>query len=747
MSLVVHLIKAHDVSTEARKPAGRKGGGEWTREAPPATHPTLGLPIATPEQIEAAKQRGVRVPPTAWGLKIHPEGAKVVASWRDLKGRVQSAYSPAAVRERDAHKFGALESFEKELPNIRHTVMADLHGDDAEKARIAAAVVYLIDSTTMRIGSEEYAQEYGTYGASSLRKGHVHVEGNTVTVSFTGKHQQEWSRTVKGKEFASVVRHLMKLPGDKLFQYRDAKGELKPLTEETVREYLRPHGVIPKQFRTFHATRIASEALRQLGPAPNVKQADKNIMAAAKMTAEALGNTPTICLNSYINPAILQDYRENLMGQQLGFDLQKALGVNESDDDRAKSEAWFSGVIKHAGEMLAAGRIRDEYTPPGGRIRVRLKKAVSGTLVATTTDVGHAVAGMHLCKQGDQSKPCAGSKRLMVGVKKAVDRRGGAANLSMDFDDTEHEPKPAKSSKEHQYFTVAYNDRTKRSVARLHPDQAAADWHAGQLKLGQIARVGVGRLPKGKDLAEHLKPVADRYPNLTIATDKLKPAIYDASRAVTVHGRVPLRKAVDPAHIAAANRTSRNLGAVGAKAITPRHVEATSDKGEHILDFGAGKDAAHAQRLRQSGFNVTAHEFGANVRPGIHDPNALSRKYHTVYASNVINTQGDHEMLGNTLDQIANATHPHGRAVLNLPSEPRYGAWEGHTERGTKVPHEVLKRDAAKLHGELLKRFQHVERVGGTAAAPLYEARHPHDETTRRTISAASSIERATKGL
>lgn len=131
----------------------------------------------------------------------------------------------------------------------------------------------------------------------------------------------------------------------------------------------------------------------------------------------------------------------------------------------------------------------------------------------------------------------------------------------------------------------------------------------------------------------------------------------------------------DPEMVKAANSTSRTLGAVGAKAVVPRVVEKIAAPGQEILDFGAGKDAAHALRLRdQNGLNVVAYDFGSNISD-IHDPNALSKQYDIIYASNVLNVQGSEEMLNNTLQQIRNSLKQGGTFVYNLPKTPRYGAY------------------------------------------------------------------------
>lgn len=169
-----------------------------------------------------------------------------------------------------------------------------------------------------------------------------------------------------------------------------------------------------------------------------------------------------------------------------------------------------------------------------------------------------------------------------------------------------------------------------------------------------------------------------------------------------------LREQFDPEAIKIANSTSRNSGAVGAKAITPRYVETLAKKNHKILDFGSGKDAAHAKRLRQQGLDVTAHEFGGNQNEN-HDKNALNRQYDHVYASNVLNVQSNKDMMAKTLDQIHGAVKKGGSFIGNFPNAPR---------KASDI-------DASHVESELQKRFETVKRVGGTKQAPLFHATNP----------------------
>jgi SAM-dependent methyltransferase len=151
------------------------------------------------------------------------------------------------------------------------------------------------------------------------------------------------------------------------------------------------------------------------------------------------------------------------------------------------------------------------------------------------------------------------------------------------------------------------------------------------------------------------------------------------------------------------NRTARSRGAVGAKALVPRYVEAVALPGQTILDFGAGPEALHAKRLRQTGLDVTAHEIGANQNEN-HDPTALFRQYDIVFASNVLNVQPRSSDLWDALRQIHGAVRPGGFAVLNYPESPR------------KLP-----LNARQMEEIVYAVFAHyVELVAGTVRAPVW---------------------------
>lgn len=253
---------------------------------------------ATAELIAAARNLGAIVPPTSWDLTVLPAGGKVLAKWFDAKGRQQCAYSAEAVAERNSRKFAAMLEFGEQLLNIRRAYRADLNSTDA-RVRACAAIVLIMDETTMRVGGAEYAEENGTYGASSLLKSHVSLEGDTVRFSYVGKHHKSHDKQVQSADLAAVISaFLVSTEGESLF----------PVNETQVRGYLSAFGATPKMWRTYHATRVADETLAAMGAPANEKQAKANIAKAMIVVSQMLGNSPAMARSSYVNPAVLADY-------------------------------------------------------------------------------------------------------------------------------------------------------------------------------------------------------------------------------------------------------------------------------------------------------------------------------------------------------------------------------------------------------------------------------------------------------
>jgi DNA topoisomerase-1 len=230
---------------------------------------------------------------------------------RDEKGRKQYIYHPDWDEMRDQVKFNRLEAFGEALPHLRTQVKKDLRRHNLSQQKVTALVVHLLDETLLRIGNVAYAEENGSYGLTTLQDDHTAVSGSTITFSFPGKSGKDQEITLQDRRLARLVRQCQELPGQHLFQYLDEAEELHAITSTDVNDYLRTHtgqDFTAKEFRTWGATVAAASKLATLDVPESESEAKKNVITAVKHAAQALGNTPTVCRQYYIHPAIVQAY-------------------------------------------------------------------------------------------------------------------------------------------------------------------------------------------------------------------------------------------------------------------------------------------------------------------------------------------------------------------------------------------------------------------------------------------------------
>lgn len=262
----------------------------------------------------------------------------------------------------------------QKLPALERHIDRDLNRKDTPREKSAAAVVYLMRHLMMRVGSERYARENETFGASSLRVEHVRVDGDRLEFNFTGKTGVPWQRAVVDPRLATFITGLRaNAPGGRLFWYRGPGGEQLPLTERHVQEWMKTHGLRPKDLRTWHANvRMFEELERRATPEGQKrtrKQLRAEITAAFEVVAEEMGHDPGTCRGQYVFPPLWQTWLEN--GGRLAVEkpfaagyqpLQKAaeeiearLGVSPTE---RRFLAWLQAYGQKAGLRKAGLRTR-----------------------------------------------------------------------------------------------------------------------------------------------------------------------------------------------------------------------------------------------------------------------------------------------------------------------------------------------------------------------------------------------------
>jgi DNA topoisomerase I len=249
--------------------------------------------------------RALAIPPAWRDVWIAPfANAHVMATGRDARGRKQYRYHTDFAAVRDADKYAHLTEFAAGLPAIRRRLKQDLKRPGLPREKILATIVTLLEETLIRIGNEDYARANHSFGLTTLRNRHVKVRGSDLRFLFRGKSGKQWSLSVHDRRVASVIRSCQELPGQHLFEYRDADGAVHAVSSSDVNAYLREitgAEISAKDFRTWAGTVKAVVAFR----ATDGGAGKKSVRAVIAAVAAELGNTVAVCRKCYIHPRIL----------------------------------------------------------------------------------------------------------------------------------------------------------------------------------------------------------------------------------------------------------------------------------------------------------------------------------------------------------------------------------------------------------------------------------------------------------
>lgn len=260
--------------------------------------------------------RSLGVPPAYTHVWFCPfENGHIQATAKDARGRKQYVYHPDWVAHQAEHKFYHMRTFATALSPLRRKVTQDLALPGVPKEKILATIVRLLDVAFVRIGNEEYAQENGSFGLTTLENRHVRGKGAHMRLVFEGKSGVVHEVALEDARLRKIVATCHDIPGHELFEYLDDDDVPHAVTSDQVNDYLQSiscEEITAKDFRTWHGSVIAAEYLWSCSFSDKKSEVQKNIKTAVKKAAEALGNTETVCKRSYIHPEILARYQEGL---------------------------------------------------------------------------------------------------------------------------------------------------------------------------------------------------------------------------------------------------------------------------------------------------------------------------------------------------------------------------------------------------------------------------------------------------
>lgn len=270
----------------------------------------------------------LRIPPAWEDTWIAPSTTYYLqATGIDSKGRKQYIYHSKWNEFRNLLKFYKLIIVGQSLPSIRERIDRFIRQDGLYKNKVLSAVIKIIDKTYIRIGNDQYAKENESFGITTLHDNHIKVRGKDVKLNFKGKSGQEQSIEFKDERLAKIVKKLIDLPGEDVFQYEDEKGNVNDVKSNDVNDFLKEisgHQITAKDFRTWGGTRLCFEELQQYEPDLNKTEVKMALSCVIETVSDQLGNTKAVCKSHYIHPKILSTFQEHEFSEVISDAKRKA---------------------------------------------------------------------------------------------------------------------------------------------------------------------------------------------------------------------------------------------------------------------------------------------------------------------------------------------------------------------------------------------------------------------------------------
>jgi DNA topoisomerase IB len=276
---------------------------------------------------DAAIERitALAIPPAWTDVWICPDpDGHLQAVGTDAAGRRQYRYHDRWNARRSAEKFRHIETFAHGLPDLRARVTEDLARHGLPRERVLACTIRLLDASTFRIGSDSYARENGSFGLTTIRRDHVTAGRTRAAFRYRGKGGLDRTHDVCDPDALRVIRALVRRTGGgrRLFVYDDG-GRWSAVRAADVNAYLRDGlglEASAKDFRTWHATVLAAVGLAaRADEERSSRELDREILAVIREVAAILGNTPAVCRRSYVDPRVIDRFRD---GSTIADDLR-----------------------------------------------------------------------------------------------------------------------------------------------------------------------------------------------------------------------------------------------------------------------------------------------------------------------------------------------------------------------------------------------------------------------------------------
>jgi hypothetical protein len=246
-------------------------------------------------------------------------------------------------------KWQKINTFRPRSGQLRRRARVALQDPHLNQETATAIAVELMRARGLRVGSRRFSRAKDpSYGATSIRKEHVRVQGDTVHLDFPSKGHRvtgrdaegkpikvrnTYSVTIRNRDLARAVQLFIDQPGSGALLRVPRRGgvraegrseatpragaerpiSLRALNERDTLQWVKPLGGKNHNWRHLYSDRLHRAILRGMPRPTSEAQAWDNIKRAADRVAERVGHADRdTTIKHYLDPLRLEGYAATL---------------------------------------------------------------------------------------------------------------------------------------------------------------------------------------------------------------------------------------------------------------------------------------------------------------------------------------------------------------------------------------------------------------------------------------------------
>lgn len=154
----------------------------------------------------------IRVTPSYSNVMIFRDNKtkKLIGTGYDAQNRKQYFYDKSHLNKSYKMKYKNLCIYLQQLPRIKRKIQLMLNSKKINKNVLIALTIKIMFLTNFRIGTQRNADEFKTYGISTMLSKHVQIKGRKAIIKFIGKKSMVNEDEINDVKVVNLLKKLKK---------------------------------------------------------------------------------------------------------------------------------------------------------------------------------------------------------------------------------------------------------------------------------------------------------------------------------------------------------------------------------------------------------------------------------------------------------------------------------------------------------------------------------------------------------